>query len=108
MIATANMSELQAVCPGATEMSEGGRTFVHLPLLKLPEGCAPPESEALLCITEHSGYTSRLFLAQPANRGGNWTAHVVLGRTWHTWSWNNVPASLRPTEILTNHLRGLR
>jgi hypothetical protein len=33
---------------------------------------------------------------------------VVLGKTWYTWSWNQVPAGLRPAEMLAEHLRGLR
>lgn len=29
-------------------------------------------------------------------RGQNWTTHNILSRSWHTWSWNNVPAKPVP------------
>jgi hypothetical protein len=109
MISVEHMNEIKHVCAGATEMAEGGHTYIHLPALKLPEGCGPSEIPALLCISQHGGYTTRLFLPQVIlGRGINWTSHVIFGKTWHTCSWNNVPASLRPMEILAEHLRGLR
>jgi len=103
-----HLEELQFVCEGATEIREGGQVYIHLPVLKLPDGCNVKEVEALLCLSPHSGYPTRLFLAQPAGRGNNWSPHCILGRTWHTWSWNHVPNSLRPMEMLAEHLRGLR
>jgi len=103
-----HLSELQFVCEGAREMCEGVQVYIHLPALKLPDGCNLKEVEALLCVSPHSGYPTRLFLAQPAGRGANPSTHCILGRTWHTWSWNNVPNTLRPVEILVEHLRGLR
>lgn len=103
-----HLTELQLACEGATEIHEGGQVYYHLPVLKLPDGCNLKEVEAILCLSPHSGYSTRLFLAQPAGRGNNWSTHCILGRTWHTWSWNNVPNNLRPTEVLAEHLRGLR
>jgi hypothetical protein len=61
--------------------------------------------EALLCIQQHGGYTTRLFLSQIVpDKGANWSTHQIFGRTWHTWSWNNVPANIRPAQILRCHL----
>src|SRR5262249_54542435 len=109
VIAAEALQELSEICGEVTEMSEGGRTYLYLPKLKLPSGCPLAVVEGLLCIQEHSGYATRLFLSCAiAGRGANWTAHHILGRTWHTWSWNNVSASLRPTAILAEHLRALR
>lgn len=103
MVDETAMNELRVVVPGAQEMIEAGITFIHLPELKLP--CAPGTVEALLCIQQHSGYTTRLFLSQPVGgKGANWSTHQIFGRTWHTWSWNNVPANIRPAQILRGHL----
>lgn len=109
MVAPEQLDELRAVFGDVTEKAEGGVDFVVLPRLVLPEGCAPREMKALLCLGQHGGYTTRLFLQQAvAGRGANWSSHVVLGSPWWTWSWNQVPANLRPAEILAEHLRGLR
>ena len=108
MVSMEHLEEFNLVCSGARGMSEGGLEFIHLPLLKLPEGCNPAQIEALLCLSSHSGYSTRLFLAAPVSgRGNNWTTHCVLGRTWHTWSWNHIPNTLRPMQILAEHIRGL-
>lgn len=90
-------------------MTESGQSYIYLPRLSLPAGCQPPQVEGLLCPHGRDGYATRLFLAQPVSgRGQNWTVHRILDRTWHTWSWNNVGAQLRPAEILAEHLRALR
>ena len=101
------LEELKQICPGAQEMIEAGTTFFFLPDLKHP--CAPGSLQALLCPEAHSGYSTRLFLsAAIPGRGNNWSTHTILGRTWYTWSWNNVSAHQRLAEILAQHLRALR
>jgi hypothetical protein len=109
MVAEEHLEELRAAFGSVSAMVEAGIDFVFLPRLVLPEGCTPREVQALLCLGQHGGYTTRLFLQQavPA-RGANWSSHAVVGKTWWTWSWNQVPAGLRPAEILAEHLRGLR
>ena len=108
MVDDAAMDELRTLCPGAQEKAEGGVAYIYLPHLKL--ACVPGGSaEALLCIQAHSGYATRLFFSQSAApKGNNWTTHQILSRTWHTWSWRDVPATLRPAEILLAHLDALR
>ena len=107
MIEQVGIEELLRIYPDAKEMCEASITYIYLPQLKLP--CPPGVVEGLLCVQQHGGYTTRLFLsAQVPGKGGNWTPHVILGRTWYTWSWNNVPGDLRPTEILIGHLRAFR
>lgn len=108
MIPPGHLKELQLICEGAKEMNEGGQVLIHLPSLKLPDGCSLKEDEALLCLSQHCGYSTRLFLAHSPGRGPNPSTHCILGKTWHTWSWNHVPNNLRPAEILAEHLRGLR
>ena len=103
------LRELRRMCPGANEVSESGYRLIHLPKLRLPQGNQPAEVEALLCLSTHSGYTSRLFLSQAVpNKGANWTAHRLLDKTWYTWSWQNVSPDQRPAQVLADHLRALR
>lgn len=101
------LKELQFICPGAREMCEGGADYVFLPALKIP-GSAKA-LDALLCPHQHGGYTTRLFLSEVIpGKGQNWSCHTILSRVWHSWSWNNVPASQRAAEILAQHLRAIR
>jgi hypothetical protein len=109
MVPPEHLQELRELCGEVRELAEGGRTYIYLPRLRLPTGCIPNEVEGLLCIQEHSGYATRLFLSQAVSgRGTNWSVHRVLDRPWHTWSWNNVSAQVRPSSILAEHLRALR
>ena len=107
MLESQHLEELRLACTGEpVEMAEGGQVYVHLPGLKVPN--STPQ-DALLCLSPHSGYSTRLFLAQPVHgKGANWNQFHILGRTWHSWSWNHVRQELRPMEILAEHLRGLR
>jgi hypothetical protein len=104
-----SLKQLRAVCPNAEAKVEGGRTFVFLPRLAMPSGRDPAVVDALLCLGEHSGYTTRLFLAeQIKGKGANWTQHTVLGRSWWVCSFNNVPSDLLPIQILDSHLEAFR
>src|ERR1051326_4762778 len=101
------MSELRAICTRAREIIEAAIHYIYLPKLKLPS--APAVVDGLLCVQQHSGYATRLFLsAEVPGKGSNWSSHQILGRTWYTWSWKDVSADLRPIEILSGHLRALR
>jgi hypothetical protein len=65
--------------------------------------------DGLLCPRSHGSYSTRLFLSQAfSNRGQNWTVHQIIGRPWHTMSYNYVPASLPWSEILAIHLGQLK
>ncbi len=110
MITDEQLAELRTVCPGAVLMKEGEIAYVFLPTLRLPNSCSPNEVEALLRPGPGpDGYTTRLYLSVPfPSKGQNWTVHQILARTWHTFSYNNVPADVRPIEILANHLKVLR
>ena len=108
-VAADQLQELSDLCGELRELTEGGRAYIYLPRLKLPRGCVPAEVEGLLCIQEHSGYPTRLFLSQPVSgRGANWSIHHIVGRAWHSWSWNYVSAQMRLAAILAEHLRALR
>ena len=107
MVSDHAMAELRLMCPGAEEMTRSRGALFPPPKLKLPGGNA--EVEALLCPQQHGGYATRLFLSSPVpGKGANWSVHQILGKTWHTWSWNGVPATLRPLQILLGHLDALK
>jgi hypothetical protein len=102
------LDEVQQLCPGAAAMTEGGQDFIFLPALKVPVGQETLLRDGLLTLQGHSGYVSRLFLSELiAGRGANWTMHTVLGRSWHTPSWRDVPLG-RPVEMLLQHLKVYR
>lgn len=80
---------------------EAGRDFVFLPGLKVRGRTL----DGLLCPAELHGYTTRLLLSeQIPDRGQNWKSFSILGRTWHSPSWQSVPASLPLAQILMAHL----
>jgi hypothetical protein len=109
MIDEIQLAELAALAPGAGLMPDGDLTYVYLPGLKIMCGEVELVLDALLCPVQHGGYSTRLFLAeQVQGRGQNWSVHNILSRTWHTWSWNHVPATLTPMQILSAHLKALR
>ena len=105
------LESLRAICPEAVLLHDGGKEYIFLPNLKIPSDGAVLIIDALLRPGEHSGYNTRLFLGQPLpskGRGGGWTAHSIGGRTWHTWSWRNVPETLPLPQMLLEHLWALR
>lgn len=105
MVGAEALAELQVVCPNAAVVTEGGQEFIDLPGLRIRVGESTVERDALLSLKAHTGYTSRLYVSKPiAGRGNNWTTHAVLGRQWHTPSWNNVMPG-RPVEMLLQHLK---
>src|SRR4051812_44343348 len=73
------VGELKRLCPLAQHCDEGGRSYVLLPGLALPEGCSPATTDALLCPTERDGYPSRLFFADRVASSAplNWNATGV-------------------------------
>ena len=105
----AERDELLTLSEEVQEHTEGGITYVHLRRLKLPANCTPAVLDALLCLGQREGYPTRLFVSEaitsPSSKAGNWNTSSVLARSWHSWSWNNVPANQRPAEILASHLR---
>ena len=109
MIAADALDELRGISPQAETMHEAGLDYIFLPGLKLPPGRQPEVVDALLCLGARDGYPSRLFLSAPlSDRGQNWCAVQILGRTWHSWSWNHVQAGQRPAQMLAQHVRALR
>jgi hypothetical protein len=99
-ITDAEIEELLKLQPKATHASEGGRDYFLLPNLALPAGCEPSIIDALLCVTEESGYKCSLFFAQeiktPTPKNWNRTNKRILERNWFAYSYQtpdglNVP-----------------
>lgn len=97
------------VNPNVREIEEGGYVYVYIPGLKMPPGCKPEVTDALLCPQSHSGYTSRLFYKERIQgpKALNWNGEVfVLGQKWYAFSYNNI-ANIPLLDMVINHLRGL-
>ena len=91
------------------EFEEGGYPYVYIPGLKMPPGCTPEHTDALLCPQLHSGYPSRLFFKEAIQtpKVVNWTPQAfVLGHSWHVFSYNNV-ANMSWANMVMSHLRGM-
>lgn len=104
------VQELRLLCPGVARCDEGGRTYLYLPGLTLPEGFSPSPIDALLCPTDLDGYPSRLFFTakiQPTPKC-NWNASGVriLEKSWEAFSWKITPG-LRLAQMVAAHLKGL-
>lgn len=108
-IDAAEIEALRQIYPGATPMTESGANYVFIPGLKVTVGTQTKELDGLLRPSASNGYSTRLYLsAAVPERQQNWQAVTILGRTWHTWSWNNVPANIPFVRMLCEHLVALR
>jgi len=104
----AAFSALQAIYSTAEVMREGEMNYVFIPRLPIQTAGNQISLDALLCPQAHGSYSTRLFLEREIpGRGSNWTTHQVLGRTWRTWSYNNVSAAQPLVAILASHLKAL-
>lgn len=112
MISPEDLNGLLTICHDPKVMQEGGIEYIFLPELEFFTNQTSRKMDALLCPSQHpTGYMTKLFLAdslQGSGQSNNWTQHRILERNWHSWSWQNVPATQTPTQILAAHLRALR
>jgi len=109
VIKAEDLAELGRCCGPVKVIAEANFDFVHIEKLKFLSDGLEVEVEALLCPQLRDGYATRLYLALPfPSKGQNWTQHHILGRNWHSWSWQNVPAEQRLVQILLSHLKALK
>lgn len=109
VINTEDLSELERCFGSAKVIPEANVEFVHIEKLKFLSDGNEVEVEALLCPQMRDGYATRLFLERPfPGKGQNWTEHQILGRKWHSWSWQSVLAEQRLVQILLSHLKALK
>jgi hypothetical protein len=109
------IASLREIFPGATAKADAGKEYVYLPQLKVTVGSSVKMLDGLLCPSDLDGYQTRLLLAEPIaerqtinGQSANWRTYTILGRTWHTWSWRNIPSNLPLVQMLLEHLRALR
>lgn len=109
------IATLRPICPGAKLMYDNNQQFAYLPGLKISVGESTKVVDGLLCPSKHSNYETRLFLSEPISErstiGGkpaNWTVHSILGRAWHSWSWQGVSSELPLVQMLLSHVKALR
>jgi len=104
-----DLLELRTICPGAEPMTDGPLHLVYLPSLRVLSDGKEHAVDGLLCLTTHKGYVTRLYLSRSfQQKQANWRVEQLVGRAWHSWSWQGVPALHRPAAILAQHLRALR
>jgi len=107
------IDELKTCCPNLSAIMDGGKEYVLISGLKLPEGCNPKVVDALLCPTMRDGYTSRLFLSSKVTHKGegqNWNAAnvAIANRNWWAVSWKTNHDSLRLLGMVTAHLQAFK
>ena len=84
--------ELKRFYPGVQIIPEGGINYIFIPELKLPSGCVPEKSEALLCPVLRDGYHTRLFYGQKIDGipSKNWNGNLRLcDKNWFSYSWKS-------------------
>jgi len=108
MLEVLDLTGMDAISSGISTFTDAGQRYVHVPTLRLPCGCTPAEAAALICMDARDNYPTRLFLSERISttaRQLNWNTSVAIaGQTWHSFSWNYVPSSKRPVEVLIGHL----
>jgi hypothetical protein len=106
----AELEGLRQISPQATLHSDGGVTCVLLPQAHLVTPGGAEIMDVVLCPAGLGGYVTRLLLERRVAGKDqlNWQAVVLLGRTWMTWSWNEISSSLPWIQIYAEHARLLR
>ena len=115
MISGAEIAALHDICPNAKLAEENNQEFIYLPELNVTVGNSVRILQGLLCPSNHSGYSTRLFLSEQiserpniGSQPANWTTHNILTKTWYSWSWQGVSETLPLQQMLLSHLGALR
>ncbi len=105
------IAALKTLYPQLSAAEEGGKPYLRIEGLKLPDGAIPQIVTALLCPVPES-YQSRLYLDTKIThpgKGTNWNANgvVILGQKWWAVSWQTKP-NLTLVEMMLTHLDAFR
>jgi hypothetical protein len=108
--AEAELKSLREISPQASLHRDGAMTCVLLPQAHLASPAGIEVMDTILCPNGLSGYVTRLLLERRIAAKGNlnWQQVMLLGRAWHTWSWNQVSADQPWIRIFAEHVRALR
>jgi len=102
------LENLKSMHSGAVLLKEGGQPVALLPAFGFIAGDRPHQMDLLLVPFAHSGYVTRLFFENKIEgRAANWNQHRIVDRNWWAPSWNNVPATMKWTQMLSAHLRAV-
>lgn len=105
------LDAIRALCGGPVSYRQDGwRQLIHMAGLRFRAAGVHREMDALLVLNhDNTTYPTKLYLLENVGCGLNWNEQAyILGRTWQTFSWANVPNSLPPVEILANHLAPIK
>lgn len=106
----AQLDAISALCDERASFHvDGWRHLIFMPKLRLLVDGIERKIDAVLCLNhDNPTYPTKLYLAEQVGVGLNWneTAYL-LDRSWHTFSWRDVPSNLSPFEILAAHLAPL-
>lgn len=104
------LESLREVSPQASFHQDGGVSCVLLPQTHLTTPSGVAIMDTVLCPMGFGGYVSRLLLERriPEKITLNWQQVMLLGRAWHTWSWNQVSQNQPWIRIFAEHARALR
>ncbi len=88
---------------------DGWRHLILMPGLRILVDGAERRVDAVLCLNhDNPTYPTKLYLAEQVGTGLNYhETAFLLGRSWQTFSWRDVPANLPPIEVLAAHLAPL-
>jgi len=109
------LDAIATLCTGKIERrTEGTDKLIVMGGLRINVRGTVYERDAVLCLNQRDGYSTKLYLSARVPHGGthspNWNndLYYVLGKPWHSWSWKDVPANQSPAAILADHLEAFR
>jgi hypothetical protein len=104
------LESLREISAQASLHHDGGVPCVLLPDTHLSCPSGIQVMDTVLCPRGLSGYVTRLLLARRISekRTLNWQQVMLLGRVWHTWSWNQISPGQPWIRIFAEHARILR
>lgn len=108
--ASHELEGLREISPQATQHNDGGIVAVLMPGMSLVTPSGTQVMDVVLCPKGMGGYVTRLLLARRIAEKAtlNWQQVMLLGRMWHTWSWNQISPNQPWIRILAEHARLLR
>jgi hypothetical protein len=104
------LESLREVSSQASLHHDGDVPCVLLPKTHLVSPSGVQVMDTVLCPKGLSGYVTRLLLERRISEKGNlnWQQVMLLGRAWHTWSWNQISPDQPWIRIFAEHARLLR
>jgi hypothetical protein len=106
----ASLRPIAELCDGKVCFkAEGWRKLIYMEKLRFRVGSRQCVMDAILCLNhDNPTYPTKLYLAENVGGGLNWhETGYLLGRSWPTFSWKDVPANQPYLDILAAHLAPL-